>query len=72
MAKRFERARRYTEKYREKLKACYHCGWTGMTIEADLLLGKPVWSVTCQCGNYAWDSSVKRAVEKWNAQEGRK
>ena len=68
MAKRFEKARQFTEQYKGKLKPCPVCGNTDIQIGSDILDGKYMWSVNCMtmyC-DYVWDTSIRRAVKKWN------
>lgn len=75
MAKRFEKAREYTEKYKSMLLPCKWCGNTDVRIMSGrtiLTHPKDVWFVSCQTkscdctGDY---TSVKKAVEAWNANQ---
>ena len=72
MAKRFEKAMAYTEKYKHLLSPCKYCGNTDVRIMSGrLILANPkdVWFVSCQTqncdctGDY---TSVKKAIERWN------
>lgn len=70
MAKRFELAKKYTEKYKSVLNPCKHCGNTDVRIESDRSVFPPKnqWSVccathACDCtGSY---DKVKDAVAAW-------
>lgn len=77
MAKRFELAKAYTEKYRSKLLPCKHCGNTDIRIVSDRTVFQPSkngWSVCCMttsCDCTGVYTSVKEAVKRWNQkQEG--
>ena len=72
MAKRFDKAREYTRKYRDSLCPCRHCGNTDVQIWSDILSGKYMWSVNCMTENcdYVWDTSLRRAIKKWNEKHG--
>lgn len=72
MAKRFEKAKYYTEKYKNILLPCKHCGNRKIVIASEKsLLGdnKDYWAVccstpACDCtGDY---TSVRAAVNSWN------
>ena len=71
MAKRFELADKYTEKYKSVLLPCRFCGNKKIKIVSDRSIFPPknVWGVVCttpKCdcvGDYA---SVKEAVKAWN------
>lgn len=71
MAKRFEKAKEYTEKYKNILLPCRICGNKNIIIVSDRMIfpSKDAWSVccsthNCDCvGNY---TSVKEAIKKWN------
>lgn len=71
MAKRFEKAREYTEKYKDVLRPCKYCKNTDIVIASERMFGdnKNYWSVCCSTigcdctGNF---TSVKKAVESWN------
>lgn len=79
MAKRFELASQYTEKYRDKLHPCKYCGNTDIRIvlgrarissnRTDFCGTKNVWSVVCStlyCDCTGEYDSVKEAVDVWN------
>lgn len=74
MANRFERAKRYTEKYKSILKPCKYCGSTDIHITSDRTIFNPkdVWSVGCaNCGDCVYGKpTVKEAVERWNERYG--
>lgn len=75
MAKRFELAKKYTEKYKSVLLPCRFCGNTDIKIVSDrTIFPKPrdVWSVVCTtpyCDSSNYHSCVKGAVEAWNKQQ---
>ena len=71
MAKRFEKAREYTEKYKSVLLPCKECENKEITISSDIFLGKYHWSVNCstKACDYCSDVSIKKAVEKWNEKQ---
>ena len=74
MAKRFEKAREYTEKYKSLLLPCRICGNKEIIITSDILLSKYVWSITCttkSCDYYS-DVSVKNAIKKWNERQSKR
>lgn len=72
MAKRFERAKAYTEKYRAVLLPCRYCGNTDIRIVSDrtgLAPSRDGWSVCCQtekCDCTGTYKSVRDAVNRWN------
>ena len=72
MAKRFEKAKEYTAKYRGILSPCRHCGNTDIRIASDRsIFGKKrnTWSVVCSnpsCDCTAEYTSVRAAVDAWN------
>lgn len=77
MAKRFEKAMEYTEKYKSVLLPCKWCGNTDVRIMSGrtiLIHPKDVWFVSCQTkscdctGDY---TSVKKAVEAWNENQSK-
>lgn len=80
MAKRFEKAKEYTAKYKSVLAPCKYCGNTEIIItsERSIFENKNLWAVTCitRSCDFAIDSNVKRAIQKWNerhaAQQGQK
>lgn len=74
MAKRFEKAKQYTERDKVILQPCKNCGSTNILIIPDtpdrtIFVSKNVWSVNCvDCGNCVYGKSkVKDVVEKWNS-----
>lgn len=69
MAKRFETAKKYTEKYKDVLVACRFCKGKDLRITSDRTIFNPrnVWSVDCACGNCVYGLiRVKDAVKRWN------
>ena len=78
MAKRFEQAKAYTEKYKGKLKPCRFCGNTDIRIASDrdsviVESGRKryrnVWAVVCStdcCDCTRNYTSVRKAVDRWN------
>lgn len=76
MAKRFERAKAYTQKYRSLLAPCTYCGNEEVLIVSDrTMFTKPRdgWSVVCStpnCDCTAIFTSVKAAMQSWNARHG--
>lgn len=77
MAKRFEKAREYTEKYKSMLLPCRICGNKNIVIVSDRTIFPPkdVWRVCCS--THACDctrdyTSVKEAVNHWNEMQGKK
>lgn len=73
MAKRFEKAKAYTEKYKHLLQPCQYCGNTDVRIMSDRMgvIGatRDGYSVCCQtphCDCTATFTSVKKAIESWN------
>lgn len=75
MSKRFDDAKRYTKKYREKLLPCRYCGGKKIWIasERSTFMPRNVWIIGCEnckdCGGYF--TSVREAVKQWNSQEFR-
>ena len=72
MAKRFEKAREYTQKYGPMLKPCKYCGNTDIRVVSDRTLfpkPKDVWSVVCmtpRCNFTGSHTKVRDAVARWN------
>lgn len=65
MAKRFAKAKYYTEKYKNILKPCKYCENTDVRIASDV----NGWSVVCmtpKCDCTKTYTSVKKAIEAWN------
>lgn len=74
MAKRFEKAKAYTQAYQHVLLPCRHCGSTDIRVLSDRTIFPPkdVWFVACStpsCDCTASFSSVRRAVQRWNQQQ---
>lgn len=78
MSRRFEKAREYTEKYKDILLPCHICGNKEIWIVSDKEIFPPkrnVWSVVCtkaacECtGTY---TGVKEAIRHWNEINRRK
>lgn len=75
MAKRFEKAKEYTEKYKDILLPCKWCGNNDIRIESDRMIfpSKDGWSVCCatrSCDCTGIYLSVKDAVNRWNEMQG--
>lgn len=71
MAKRFEKAKEYTEKYKSVLLPCRYCHNTDIRIESERTIFNPrdAWSVTCstpKCDCTRAYTSVREAVRVWN------
>ncbi len=72
MSKRFELAKQYTEKYKDVLKPCGHCGNRDVRIVSDRSCFDSkynYWSVVCstpKCDCTGVFRSVKEAVQHWN------
>lgn len=72
MAKRFEKAKYYTQKYNSILKPCEYCGNTDVRIVSDRTITSPTkdgWSVCCvtkSCDCTGVYTSVRKAIEAWN------
>lgn len=74
MSKRYEKAKEYTNKYKDILAPCKYCGNTDIRIESDRAFwgpnkGKNLWSVVCSTPNCDCTqpfSSVRTAVKHWN------
>ena len=71
MARRFEKANEYTEKYKDTLLPCGVCGNTDVRIISDRMIfaAKDGWSVCCttkRCDCTGVYTSVKAAVKRWN------
>lgn len=69
MANRFEKAKEYTQKYKNALVPCKFCKGTDLRITSDRTIFNPrnVWSVDCICGNCVYGlDRVKDAVRRWN------
>ena len=77
MAKRFEKAREYTNKYGSQLLPCRFCGNTDIHILSDRTIFPPKdgWVVSCTadtCGDCtATYTSVREAVRRWNEQQSK-
>lgn len=75
MAKRFDKAKEYTEKYKSVLLPCKFCKSKYIVITSDRTIwGKPknVWSVGCttpKCDCVCFYTSVKEAVKAWNERQ---
>lgn len=74
MAKRFDKAKEYTEKYRHLLLPCRWCGNTDIRIVSDRMLFPPKdgWSVCCSthaCDCTSTYTSVREAIERWNEKQ---
>lgn len=72
MSQRYERAKYYTEKYKDLLQPCQYCGNTEIEIVSDRLMfeNKNAWSVCCttdKCDSTGAYTSVRKAIEVWNS-----
>lgn len=75
MAKRFEKARKYTEKYKSVLLPCKICGNKNIVISTERTIFPPkdAWSVNCttkNCDCTGIYTRVKKAVNRWNEMQG--
>ncbi len=72
MAKRFNKAREYTKKYKNKLLPCKYCGSNDIHITTERMVfndPKNYWCVTCStpfCDCTKFYTSVKQAIKSWN------
>lgn len=76
MSKRFEKAKYYTEKYKDQLFPCKYCGNTDICIGSDREIfgtnGRPpkeIWFVACmtpKCDTTGGSTSVIKEIIKWN------
>lgn len=74
MSKRFEKAKEYTEKYKNKLLPCKYCGNKNILIVSDRTIFPPKdgWNVCCSthnCDITATYTSVKEAIKRWNEKQ---
>lgn len=75
MAKRFEKAIYYTEKYKSILKPCKYCGSKDIHITSErMVMNDPqnYWCVSCSthaCDCTGFYTSVRKAIERWNEQQ---
>lgn len=74
MAKRFEKAKVYTEKYKSLLQPCQYCKSTDIRISSDKMgvLGdsRDGYFVCCStphCDCTGTFTSVKKAIKSWNS-----
>ena len=77
MARRFEKAKEYTEKYRGVLLPCRICHNTDIRIVSDRMIfaAKDGWSVCCathSCDCTGVYTSVRVAVQKWNEMQDKR
>ncbi len=76
MSKRFELAKQYTEKYKDALRPCKHCGNADIRVVSDRSCFDSrhnYWSVVCstpKCDCTGIFRSVQEAVERWNLMQG--
>ena len=71
MARRFEKAKEYTQKYKSVLLPCRVCGNTDIRIVSDRAMFPPrdVWGVICttpKCDCIRPRTSVRESVRAWN------
>lgn len=74
MAKRFDKAKEYTQKYKHMLLPCRYCGNTDIHIVSDRTIFDPydVWYVCCStraCDCTADFTSVQAAIRQWNKKQ---
>ncbi len=74
MAQRFILAQKYTEKYKDVLLPCEHCGNQNIVIASDrgIFDNKLYWSVCCSttsCDCTGFHTSVVDAVKSWNEKQ---
>lgn len=78
MAKRFEKAKEYTKKYKNVLLPCKWCGNKDINITSERMIfndNKNYYSVTCSttnCDCTKFYTSVKDAVIAWNKKQTEK
>ncbi len=70
MAKRFEDAKRFTEKFKDKILPCRSCGSKNVRVvsERSIFDSKNVWYIgCCDCPDCGPEStSVRKAIKFWN------
>lgn len=71
MAKRFDKAKEYTQKYKSILLPCRWCGNTDIRIVSERTIFDPKdgWSVCCSthaCDCTRAYTSVRKAIARWN------
>lgn len=76
MAKRFERAKAYTKKYKSILLPCRCCGNTDIQITSERMIfpAKDAWAVNCgtpRCDCTGAYTSVREAIKVWNEKHRR-
>ena len=74
MSQRYVLAKRYTEKYKDVLLPCKHCGSKDIIIASDrgIFDSKLYWSVCCSthaCDCTGFHTSVREAVKSWNEKQ---
>ena len=75
MANRYEKAKEYTEKYKDVLLPCRTCGNKKIVITSDRAIfgdNKNYWSFCCSthaCDCTGFFTSVKKAIQKWNEKQ---
>lgn len=76
MAKRFDKAREYTEKYKSMLLPCKYCGSEDIIITSERMVmndSHNYWCVGCTthaCDCTGFYTSVKEAIKNWNKKQG--
>lgn len=76
MSKRFEQAKKYTEKYKSILLPCRICGNADVRIVSyrEIFGNKNLWGATCSSENCECTgvyANVKDAVKRWNEMNSR-
>lgn len=75
MAKRFEKAKEYTQKYKSVLLPCKYCKSDDIRITSERMAfgdNKNYWSVTCSthaCDCTHFYTRVTDAVQRWNEKQ---
>ena len=76
MSKRFEKAKEYTEKYKDLLLPCKYCKSNDIHITSERMVmndNHNYWCVTCStmgCDCTKFYTSVNKAIKAWNEKHG--